>query len=71
VTFTPAEETPAALAGILTSIEQGLADALRDVGSHSIDALSRSNLRASTHDVALMSGLRMAGFDRPLPEWTR
>ena len=71
VTFTPAEETPAALAGILTSIEQGLADALRNVGSHSIDALSRSNLRASTHDVALMSGLRMAGFDRPLPEWTR
>ncbi len=71
VTFTPNEESPAALASTLNLISEGLSQCLRDLGAGSIDALSRSNLRASTYDVALMSGLRMAGFERPLPEWTR
>ena len=42
---------------------------LNRLGLSSIDSLSRSNLRACDQDTAAVSGLRLAGYDRPLPHW--
>ena len=42
---------------------------LNRLGLSTIDSLSRSNLRACNQDTAAVSGLRLAGYDRPLPHW--
>jgi hypothetical protein len=69
--FQPDEDGPAALAGLLRDLRNGMTHDLQDLGLHSVDTLGRAHLRATTLDVALMSGLRVAGFERPLPDWTR
>ena len=69
--FQPVDDGPAALAATLRQLRQGMTTHLRDLGLQSIDALGRAHLRATTLDAALMSGLRVAGFERPLPDWTR
>ena len=53
----------------ISSLEAGLSNHLSRVGLSSIDELSRSNLRANDYDTAAISGIRMAGYDRPLPHW--
>lgn len=69
--FQPDDDGPAALASMLHDLRAGMTLHLRDLGLHSVDALGRSHLRATELSVALMSGLRVAGFERPLPDWTR
>ena len=69
--FQPVDDGPAALAATLRQLRKGMTTHLRDLGLQSIDALGRAHLRATTLDAALMSGLRVAGFERPLPDWTR
>lgn len=39
------------------------------LGCDSIDKLGRRNLRALDHETASISGLRLAGYGRPLPHW--
>ena len=46
-----------------------LQNTLRNLGLDSIDILQRSHLRALDHDTASVSGLRMSGYERPLPHW--
>ena len=69
--FRPEDDGPAALAATLRRLREGMTYHLRDLGLSSIDALGRAHLRATTLDAAVMSGLRVAGFERPLPDWTR
>jgi hypothetical protein len=53
----------------ISSLEAGLANHLSRAGLASIDELSRSNLRANDYDTAAISGIRLTGYDRPLPHW--
>ena len=46
-----------------------LQNSLRQLGLDSVDILQRSHLRALDHDTASVSGLRMSGYERPLPHW--
>ena len=46
-----------------------LQNTLRNLGLDSVDILQRSHLRALDHDTASVSGLRMSGYERPLPHW--
>ncbi len=69
--FQPVDDGPAALAALLRQLRKELTTHLQDLGLQSVDGLGRAHLRATTLDAALMSGLRVAGFERPLPDWTR
>ena len=42
---------------------------LRSLGLESIDLVQRAHLRALDYDTAAISGLRMIGYERPLPHW--
>ena len=42
---------------------------LRNLGLESIDQVQRAHLRALDYDTAAISGLRMVGYERPLPHW--
>ena len=42
---------------------------LRSLGLESIDQVQRAHLRALDYDTAAISGLRMVGYERPLPHW--
>ena len=42
---------------------------LSEMGVDSIEKLSRKNLRALTYETAAITGLRLIGYDRPLPHW--
>ena len=42
---------------------------LRNLGLESIDHVQRAHLRALDYDTAAISGLRMVGYERPLPHW--
>ncbi|MBA4734817.1 MAG: hypothetical protein H2065_02365 [Candidatus Poseidoniales archaeon] len=42
---------------------------LRSIGLESIDQVQRAHLRALDYDTAAISGLRMVGYERPLPHW--
>ena len=53
----------------LSKIHAELADTLQRLGLESIDALSRQNLRALDYETAAVSGLRLTGYERPLPHW--
>ena len=53
----------------LAKISSNLSAHLNRIGLNSIDALTRANLRACDQDTAAVSGLRLAGYDRPLPHW--
>ena len=44
---------------------------LREMGLSSISSTNRSNIRALDHNVAMQTGLRLVGLERPLPTWTR
>ena len=53
----------------LQGLSQGLSDILRNLGLDSIDGLTRQNLRALDYETAAVSGLRLSGYERPLPHW--
>lgn len=53
----------------LQGTQEDLANELRRVGVKSIDMLQRKHLRALNHETAAVSGLRLAGYERPLPHW--
>jgi len=42
---------------------------MRELGIDGLEKLSRRNLRALDYDTASISGLRLIGYDRPLPMW--
>ncbi len=42
---------------------------MREMGLDGLEKLSRRNLRALDYDTASISGLRLIGYDRPLPMW--
>lgn len=42
-----------------------------ELGINNLNELTRRNLRALDHDTAAISGLRLIGYDRPLPMWLR
>lgn len=53
----------------LNLMQEELSMILRELGYDSIDALSRQNLRALDFETASVSGLRLSGYERPLPHW--
>lgn len=53
----------------LQGTQGDLSDELRRIGLNSIDMLDRKHLRALDHETASVSGLRLAGYGRPLPHW--
>ena len=53
----------------LQGTQEDLANELRRIGVKSIDMLERKHLRALNHETAAVSGLRLAGYERPLPHW--
>lgn len=57
------------LANWLSSINNDLTSLLRRLGLSSIDDLTRAHIRALDHETAAVSGLRLAGYERPLPHW--
>tara|TARA_B100000609_G_scaffold97603_1_gene77703 strand:- start:386 stop:1960 length:1575 start_codon:yes stop_codon:yes gene_type:complete len=57
------------IANWLSNIQSQLSAILRRLGLESIDALSRANLRALDFETAAVSGLRLSGYERPLPHW--
>ena len=57
------------LANWLSSINTDITTILRRLGLSSIDELKRTHLRALDHETAAVSGLRLAGYERPLPHW--
>ncbi|MDP6870342.1 MAG: hypothetical protein QGI21_06185 [Candidatus Poseidoniaceae archaeon] len=65
--ITPAPDED--IEGWLAQTTAGLMAHLNRLGLNSIDALSRANLRACDQDTAAVSGLRLAGYDRPMPHW--
>ena len=53
----------------LSNFAAELRGRLTDMGVDSLEQLNRRHLRALEHDTAAQSGLRLAGYDRPLPQW--
>jgi len=53
----------------LAGINSGIRGWLIELGEDGIDRLNRRHLRALDHDTASVSGLRLAGWERPLPQW--
>ncbi|MEE2812520.1 MAG: hypothetical protein VX627_05800 [Candidatus Thermoplasmatota archaeon] len=74
--FAEDESVPSTQKGRAEAVEEWLvtfAASLRgrmsDLGIDSLDKLTRRHLRALEYETAAQSGLRLAGFDRPLPHW--
>ncbi|MBT7987984.1 MAG: hypothetical protein HN689_07060 [Euryarchaeota archaeon] len=65
---TPAEDG-SEINNWLNVIHYDLSTTLQRIGLESIDSLSRQNLRALDHETAAVSGLRLVGYERPLPHW--
>ena len=42
---------------------------MSDLGVQNLNEITRRNLRAVDYDTAAISGLRLIGYDRPLPMW--
>lgn len=57
------------LAHWLQSLSNELSSILNRLGIDSIDQLKRQHLRALDYETAAISGLRLVGYDRPLPHW--
>lgn len=53
----------------LEEIQSQLSAILQRLGLESIDSLGRQNLRALDYETAAVSGLRLSGYERPLPHW--
>ena len=53
----------------LKTIYEEIRGWMRELGIDDIDKIGRSNLRADNYDTAAISGLRLIGYERPLPMW--
>ncbi len=53
----------------IQGLSKNLSHILRELGLDSIDGLNRQHLRALDHETAAVSGLRLTGYERPLPHW--
>ncbi len=42
---------------------------MRELGISGMSQINRKNLRALDYETAAISGLRLVGYDRPLPMW--
>ena len=62
-------QDPQDLAHWLVSLTNELGGILRRLGLDSIELLERQHLRALDYETAAISGLRLVGYDRPLPHW--
>ena len=62
-------QDPHDLAHWLQSVSNELTAILRRLGLDSIELLERQHLRALDYETAAISGLRLVGYDRPLPHW--
>ena len=62
-------QDPHDLAHWLQSISTELTGILKRLGLDSIEQLQRQHLRALDYETAAISGLRLVGYDRPLPHW--
>lgn len=62
-------QDPQDLAHWLSSVTNELTGILRRLGLDSIELLERQHLRALDYETASISGLRLVGYDRPLPHW--
>ena len=69
VSFTICPAPDENIAGWIAQVTAGLSAHLNRLGLASIDSLTRANLRACDQDTAAVSGLRLAGYDRPMPHW--
>jgi len=54
---------------VLVDLGNSLRGWMKDLGIESIERIGRRNLRAIDYDTASISGLRLVGYDRPLPMW--
>ena len=54
---------------ILVWLDSTVRGWMRELGLDGLEKLSRRNLRALDYDTASISGLRLIGYDRPLPMW--
>ena len=64
-----APETDENLEETLVWLNSNLKGWMIDLGIESIEDITRRNLRAMDYDTAAISGLRLIGYDRPLPMW--
>jgi hypothetical protein len=62
----PADDDIEAVLGWLDGTLRGW---MRELGVADLAQINRSNLRALDHDTAAISGLRLIGYERPLPMW--
>ena len=69
ISFAISHPPDADVEGWLNRISAGLSAHLNRLGLASIDQMTRANLRACDQDTAAVSGLRLAGYDRPMPHW--
>jgi len=74
--FSDDDEIPKTQKARATAVESWLGEfsaslrgRLTDLGIDALEKLNRRHLRALEHDTAAQSGLRLAGYDRPLPQW--
>ncbi len=44
---------------------------MMELGIDGLEKIGRKNLRANNHNIAAISGLRLIGYNRPLPMWLR
>ena len=59
----------AAVDAWLAQLASQLRGRMTDLGIDALERLNRRNLRALGYDTAAQSGLRLSGYDRPLPQW--
>ncbi len=74
--FSDEEDAPTTQKARASAIESWLSDfaaqlrgRMTDLGIDALEKLNRRHLRALEHDTAAQSGLRLIGYDRPLPQW--
>lgn len=74
--FAQLDDVPGTQKARATAVENWLAafttsmrGRMTDLGIDALDKLTRRHLRALEHETAAQSGLRLAGYDRPLPQW--
>ena len=57
------------LEDLLSWLDSTLRGWMRELGVDGLEKVTRRNLRALDYDTAAISGLRLVGYDRPLPMW--
>ena len=66
---TSAKATSEVIDSWLAEIDAGIRGRLIEIGEDGVDQLNRRHLRALDSDTANITGIRLAGYDRPMPQW--